>query len=206
MKDVTVAILAGGNSKRFGSEKSLAKFHERPLISHMLDIAQKITTHILVVVSDEIQLEKIKPYVKRGRTVADPEGTIKSALSGAITAFEYAGTEYTLLLPVDAPLARPNLLKVLIEMSPTHGAVVPTWPSGYIEPLHSVYLTEHAYYHGLKATESGSYKMSHMLDRLQHVLYVSTEALKQFDANLETFKNINTIGDLKSAETKRSHN
>ncbi|MDH4213125.1 MAG: molybdenum cofactor guanylyltransferase [Candidatus Thorarchaeota archaeon] len=200
MTDVTVAILAGGNSKRFGSEKALANFHDRPLISHMLDIARKVSGNILIVLSDNAQLEKIKPYVKIGRTVVDPEGSTKSALSGAITAFEYAGTEHTLLLPIDAPLAKPHLLKVLVEMSPTHGAVVPSWPSGYIEPLHSVYLTEHAYYHGMKVTESGSYKMSSMLEHLQNVLYVSTETLKQFDAKLETFKNFNTLRDLKAAE------
>lgn len=166
----------------------------------MLDIARKVSGNILIVLSDNAQLEKIKPYVKIGRTVVDPEGSTKSALSGAITAFEYAGTEHTLLLPIDAPLAKPHLLKVLVEMSPTHGAVVPSWPSGYIEPLHSVYLTEHAYYHGMKVTESGSYKMSSMLEHLQNVLYVSTETLKQFDAKLETFKNFNTLRDLKAAE------
>jgi len=203
MKDVTVAILVGGNSKRFGSEKALAIFHDQPLISHMLDIARRITNNILVVASDDAQLEKIKPYVKLGRTVMDPDDSIKCALSGAITAFEHAGTDYTLLLPIDAPLARSNLLKVLVEMSPTHGAVVPSWPSGYIEPLHSVYLTEHAYYHALKVTEMGFYKMSDMLDQIHNVLYVSTETLKQFDANLETFKNFNTVSELKAAEIKR---
>ncbi len=205
MIDLTVAILAGGNSKRFGSEKALAKFQERPLISHMLDIARKISNNILIVVSEDAQLEKIRPYIKNGRVVVDPEGSIRCALSGAITAFEHAGTEHTLLLPIDAPLARPSLLKILVEMSPKHGAVVPSWPLGYIEPLHSVYLTEHAYYHGLEVTESGSYKMSSMLERLQNVLYVSTETLKQFDLKLETFKNFNTLKELRTAEVRDRH-
>jgi len=202
MIDLTVAILAGGNSKRFGSEKALAQFQKRPLISHMLDIAQKISKNVLIVVSEDVQLEKIKPHIKGGRTAVDPEGSVKCALSGAITAFEHAGTEYTLLLPIDAPLAHPSLLKVLVEMSPKHGAVVPSWPSGYIEPLHSVYLTEHAYYHGLEVTERGSYKMSSMLEQLQNVLYVSTETLQQFDLKLDTFKNFNTVKDLRAAESK----
>jgi molybdopterin-guanine dinucleotide biosynthesis protein A len=206
MNNVTVAILAGGNSKRFGSEKALAMFHERPLISHMLGIAQKVSTDILVVFSDDEQLEKIKSFVKIGRSVVDPEGSIKCALSGAVTAFEHAGAEHTLLLPIDAPLARPNLLKVLIDMSPTHGAVVPSWPSGYIEPLHSVYMTEHAYYHGLKVIERGSYKMSSLLKEIQNALYVSTETLKQFDARLETFKNFNTLSELRAAEVKHKRN
>ncbi len=171
----------------------------------MLDIARKISPTVLVVVSDDEQLEKIRPYIKMGRVVVDPEDSTKSALNEAVTAFEHAETDYTLLLPIDKPLARPNLLKILVEMSPRHGAVVPSWPSGHIEPLHSVYMTEHAYYHGLKVVEQKSFEMRSLLDRLQHVLYVSTEALKQFDANLETFKNLNTLGELKTAEGEHGH-
>ena len=201
---MTVAVLAGGNSKRFGSEKALTMFQGRPLVSHMLDIARKISPSLLVVVSDDEQSERVRPYVKAARAVVDPEASTKSALNGAVTAFEYAETEYTLLLPIDTPLARPSLLKMLVEMSPKHGAVVPSWPSGYIEPLHSVYMTEHAYYHGLKVIENRLFKMRNLLDHLQHVLYVSTEALKQSDAELETFKNFNTLGELKAAEGKYS--
>jgi molybdopterin-guanine dinucleotide biosynthesis protein A len=206
MVDVTVAILAGGNSKRFGSEKALASFQGRPLVSHMVDIASRLSSNILVVVSDEQKKAEIMPYVKSGQVVVDPEDSIRCALNGAVTAFEHAVTEYTLLLPTDAPLAKPGLLKVLIEMSPRHGAVVPSWPSGYIEPLHSVYMTEHAYYHGLQVIEKGLYRMNDMLTELQQVLYVSTEALKQFDVKLETFKNFNTLSDLKTAEKKKNKN
>ncbi|RDE16398.1 MAG: hypothetical protein C4K48_01465 [Candidatus Thorarchaeota archaeon] len=202
MKDVTVAILAGGDSRRFGSDKALKEFQGRPLVSHMLDIAREISPTVLVVVSDGEHLERIKPHIKMGRVVVDPEDSTKSALNGAVTAFEHAETDYTLLLPIDTPLARPSLLKILVEMSPKHGAVVPSWPSGYIEPLHSVYMTEHAYYHGLKVLGQKSFEMHSLLNRLQNVLYVSTEALKQFDAKLETFKNFNTLGELKAAEGK----
>jgi molybdopterin-guanine dinucleotide biosynthesis protein A len=202
MVEVTVAILAGGNSKRFGSEKALASFQGHPLISYMVDIAAQLSSNILIVVSDDQRKIEISPYIKKGQIVVDPEDSVRCALNGAVTAFEYATTEYTLLLPTDAPLARPDLLKVLIEMSPHHGAVVPSWPSGHIEPLHSVYMTEHAYYHGLQVIEKGEYRMNDMLKRLKNVLYVSTETLKQFDESLNTFKNFNTLGDLKSAEKK----
>lgn len=202
MVDVTIAILAGGGSKRFGSEKALAMFREHPLITHMIDIAHQLSRNVLVVVSDEQKMNEIIPYAEGAQVVADPEGCVRCALNGAVTAFEHAETEYTLLLPTDAPLAKPSLLRVLIEMSPRHGAVVPSWPSGYIEPLHSVYMTEHAYYHGLKVIEAGKYRMSDMLAQLQQVLYVSTVTLKQFDAKLDTFKNFNTLNDLRIAERK----
>jgi molybdopterin-guanine dinucleotide biosynthesis protein A len=52
--------------------------------------------------------------------------------------------------------------------------------------------------------EKGNHKMSDMLDVLQNVLFVSTETLKQFDPDLDTFVNFNTLKDLKTAERKNS--
>ena len=203
MKDITVAILAGGSSKRFGSDKALAEFQGKPLISHMLDIARRISSTILVVASDEEQEQNLKPYCKNVKIVTDPEGEPKCALTGALTAFEHTDTSHVILLPVDTPLAEPELLKMLIRLSPGHGAVIPSWPSGYIEPLHSVYHAEHAYSLGLEIMEQGLRKMSDLLDKIQHVLFVSTETLNQFDPELNTFLNFNTPKELKAAERKR---
>ena len=202
MEEITIAILAGGTSKRFGSEKALAEFQGKPLISHMVSIARKLSSEIIVVVSNETQEEKLRDVEKDVRIVVDPPSDIKCALAGALTAFEYTLTPHTLLLPVDTPLVNVELLRVIIGMCPGHGAVVPAWPSGYIEPLHSVYLAEHAYYHGLKAMEKGHHRMRDMLEALQNVLFVSTETLKQFDSDLDTFVNFNTLKDLRSAEKK----
>ncbi len=204
MEEVTVAILAGGTSKRFGSEKPLADFKGKPLVVHMVNIARKLSSRIIIVVSDEMQEEKLSKTGKGVPIVVDPPSDVRCALTGALTAFEYTDTPHTLLLPVDTPLANTDLLRVLIEMGPKHGAVVPAWPSGYIEPLHSVYLAEHAYNRGLKVMEKGKYRMSDMLDALQNVLFVSTEALKQFDPNLDSFVNFNTLRELKSMEKQHA--
>jgi molybdopterin-guanine dinucleotide biosynthesis protein A len=203
MKDITVAILAGGSSKRFGSDKALAVFQGKPLISHMIDIAKHLSSTILVVASDEEQGTSLGPHIQNTKIVTDPEGEPKCALTGALTAFEHTETTHVVLLPVDTPLAEPALLKMLVRLSPGHGAVIPSWPSGYIEPLHSVYHSEHAYAIGLDIMEQGLRKMSDLLDKIQQVLYISTETLKQFDQDLDTFVNFNTPKELKAAERKR---
>ena len=53
MENITVAILAGGTSKRFGSEKALAEFRGQPLVVHMVEVARKLSSEIMIVVSDE---------------------------------------------------------------------------------------------------------------------------------------------------------
>ena len=126
MNDITVAILTGGSSKRFGSDKALAEFQGKPLISHMLGIAAQLTSNVLVVASNEEQEKNLRPYIKKAKLVRDPEGEPQCALTGAITAFEYTETKHVLLLPVDSPLAEPELLRLLIRLKTGHGAVIPS--------------------------------------------------------------------------------
>ncbi|MFX1369378.1 MAG: molybdenum cofactor guanylyltransferase [Promethearchaeota archaeon] len=201
-ENLTVAILVGGASKRFKAEKYTAAFQGRPLIVHMADIAKQISNRVIIATSTNEQAEEVRKLVKWAEVAVDPEESDRAALVGALTAFEYAESKYTLLLPVDTPLANVGLLRVLVDLAEGHGAVVPSWPSGYIEPLHAVYLTEHAYLNGLKTLENGRRRMQELLDNLTNVLYVSTLILKEMDPELSTFDNVNTSGDLRALEKK----
>ncbi|TFG15570.1 molybdenum cofactor guanylyltransferase [Candidatus Thorarchaeota archaeon] len=195
--NLTVAILAGGDSSRFGSYKAMADYRGKPLLAHMIKIGKRLSSDVMIVVSNPTQehmVEELNPDIN---VVTDPEGGPRSALYGAVTAFEYASSDYTLLLPADSPKANTDLLITLAQMKEGHGAVVPSWPNGYVEPLHSVYLSEHAYVNGLKALDSESLKMQNLLSLLRNVIYVSTEVLKQFDPKLETFDNVNSPSDLR---------
>ena len=201
---LTVAILAGGSSGRFGSEKALARFHDRPLVTHMIEIAKHLSSETLVVVSSEMQREAIGAVITGENIVVDPEDSVGCALTGAVTAFEYTATEYVMLLPVDTPLASIPLLRSVADLGPGYGAVVPSWPSGYIEPLHATYLAEHAYNRGLEVIAKKKHRMSDLLDSLHNVMHISTEVLTMFDPNLDTFVNINTEQDLRKLERENA--
>ncbi len=194
----TVAVLAGGKSRRFRSPKALAILHGKTMVEHMVAVARLVSSDVIVVVSDGKQEAGLQGLVAPARVVVDPEGVDMCPLTGALTAFEYSSGQYTALLPVDTPLAVPAVVRLLVTMAPGHGAVVPSWPSGYVEPLHGVYLTEHAYARGLEVYQRGGRKMSDLLGALTNVLYVSTTVLKQPDPDLRTFMNINTEDDLRA--------
>lgn len=198
--DLTVSILAGGGSTRFESNKALAEFRGKPLIVHMLEKARLLSGKILVVVSDKEQRNVLRGYTDEAEIVLDPVDSPRCALTGAITAFEFTETKHTQLLPVDTPLASMAVLQNISGLADNHGAVVPTWPEGHIEPLHSVFLAEHAYFHGLRIAKEGKMKMRHLIDSLSNVIGVSTEVLKKFDPELLTFRNINTEQELKDLE------
>jgi molybdopterin-guanine dinucleotide biosynthesis protein A len=166
----------------------------------MIEIAGQLSDDVLVVVSNEAGSSAIEESVGSGRLVVDPDDSVRCALTGAITAFENTDTRYTLLLPVDTPLANVQLLRTLYDLREGHGAVVPSWPSGYIEPLHSVYLAEHAYSQGLIVSEDGRYRMRDLLESLSNVMYISTVVLKEIDPDLHTFSNVNTEPELRELE------
>ncbi|RDE17631.1 MAG: hypothetical protein C4K49_01650 [Candidatus Thorarchaeota archaeon] len=202
--DLTVAVLAGGNSERFKSEKALAVFRGRPMLAHMIGIAKHISPETLVVVSSDKQAEGLKGVVGDNELVVDPDDAVRCALTGAVTAFEFCKTRHVLLLPVDTPLTNVRLLQMLVDLRQGHGAVVPSWPSGNVEPLHAVYLSEHAYSSGLRVLEQGKHRMQDLLDALHNVLYVSTIVLKTIDPELKTFVNFNTEAELRRLEASKS--
>ncbi len=199
-RDLEVAVLAGGNSKRFKTDKPLALFLGRPLITYMLEIARRLSTKCTVVVSSGEQAERLRGLVGDAQLVVDPKDSPRCALTGALTAFEYSRAKYVLLLPVDTPCASVALLEIIADLAEGHGAVVPSWPSGNIEPLHASYLSEHAYAKGLQVVESGKSRMQDLLMVLRNVLYISTSALEQFDPELRTFSNVNTEQELRELE------
>ncbi|MEM2143400.1 MAG: molybdenum cofactor guanylyltransferase [Candidatus Thorarchaeota archaeon] len=200
--EIEVAILAGGSSTRFRGEKPFVQFESRPMLDIMIGIARRLSHLCTVVVSDEKQARTVEERTTGVQVAVDPRDAPRCALTGALTAFEYSRAKYLLLLPVDTPLANPDLLEVIADLCPGHHAVVPKWPSGQLEPLHASYLSEYAYATGLKVMESGKTRMQDLLESMKKVLYVSTNALTCFDPELLTFRNINTVSDLYELEKK----
>jgi molybdopterin-guanine dinucleotide biosynthesis protein A len=198
---LSVGILAGGESKRFRADKALARLGSKTLLEIMMEKGKALSDNVMVVVSSDEQKEQFGKVINTDSIIVDPENSPKCALTGTLTALEFSKTEYTMVLPVDTPRAKLSVLRMLVELAPGHGAVVPAWPNGYIEPLHVVYLSEHAYTCGLELDDK-SLKMSEFLNCLHNVLYVSTEVLKHQDPDLVTFTNINTELELLALEKR----
>ncbi|MGQ9460806.1 MAG: molybdenum cofactor guanylyltransferase [Candidatus Bathyarchaeaceae archaeon] len=194
-------ILAGGFSKRFGQDKALIELAGKPLILHVLDKVSKIVEETLVVVSSENQKETFKPLLGHRVSLVVDRYKAKGPLVGALSGFESAQGEYTLLLPCDTPFASSQIMQFLLDLCPNKSAVIPRWPNGYIEPLQATYHTKSALTAAKTALEEGKLDLQSMIARLRGVRYVSTIVLRQMDAELLTFFNINTFVDLKMAES-----
>jgi len=201
MLQKSAVILAGGFSRRFGRDKGLVVLAGKPLTLHVIDRVSKVVDEVLVVVSSEEQKNKFETILEEKANLVIDKDDSQSPLVGAITGFESANAEYSLLLPCDNPLVSTQIVQFLLDMCTNKSAAIPRWPSGYIEPLQAVYRTESALTAAKTALKQGKMNMRSMIDNLRGVRYVSTMVLEQLEPDLLTFFNVNTPQDLKKAES-----
>jgi molybdenum cofactor guanylyltransferase len=197
----TAVILAGGFSRRFGSDKGLVLLMGKPLVRHVIDKASPAVDEVLVVVSSEEQKKNFESIVGNEVKVIIDKDDSQTPLVGAITGFENSKGEYSLLLPCDAPLISTPIVQFLLDMCTNRHAAIPRWPNGYIEPLQAVYHTKSALTAAKTALKQGHMNMRSMIENMTKVRYVSTIALEQLEPELVTFFNVNTPQDLKKAES-----
>lgn len=192
-------ILAGGFSRRFGSDKGLVVLANKPLVVHVIEHVSSVVDEVLLVVSSEAQKQSFESILKNKAKLIIDKDDSQSPLIGAITGFETAKGEYSLLLPCDTPLVSTKIVQFLLDLCSNRSAVIPRWPSGYIEPLQAVYHTKPALTAAKNALAAGNMNMRSMIDDLIGVRYVSTIVLEQLEPELVTFFNVNTPHDLKKA-------
>jgi len=197
----SAVILAGGFSRRFGNDKGLVVLADKPIVIHVIDRISEVVDEVLLVVSSEDQKKTFEPILENKANLVIDKDESQSPLVGAITGFESAKGEYSLLLPCDVPLVSTQVVQFLLDMCTNKSAVIPRWPSGYIEPLQAVYHTKSALIAAKTALAQGKMKMRAMIDNLRGARYVSTIVLEQLEPRLLTFFNVNTPQDLKKADS-----
>ena len=198
-------ILAGGFSRRFGSDKGLTLLADKPLIRHVLDAVGNIVEEKIVVASSKMQAEAFTKVLGSNVKVAVDKWEMQSPLVGALTGFSEAHSEYALLLPCDTPLVSKDALALILELCIGKNAAIPRWPNGYIEPLQAAYRVKPALEASERALMEGRFDMRSMIEKLGGVRYISTLVLQQLDPELKMFFNINTPLDLKKAEQMLKH-
>ena len=197
----TAIILAGGFAKRFGSDKGILKIANISLINHVVKKVESLVNEILIVTNSKKKIdlyskELIGVKVDFYLDIYDGIGP----LGGALTGLKHSKGNYSLIVPFDTPFLSKKVLSLLFDLCKQRSAVIPKWPNGLIEPLHSVYNTKEAFIASLDSVNKNEKKVRSIIQKLQNVFYISTEILQSFDPKLLTFFNINTPSDLEVAK------
>jgi molybdopterin-guanine dinucleotide biosynthesis protein A len=131
--DLTGLVLAGGRSRRMGTDKALLTVDGRPLVSH---VAARLATScptVLVAPGPRRLLQVVWQQVDDRVAGAGP-------LAGILGGLAAAKTPLVAVVAVDMPQADPGLLIDLANAWNGHAAVVPVH-DGRPQPLHAVYAT-----------------------------------------------------------------
>lgn len=185
--DVTGIVLAGGSSKRFGSDKAWAELDGRPLLQWVANALATVCREVIVVRARGQRLPAVALDVPARLVTDEVEG--QGPLAGLFSAFAQAETEYCVVAPVDVPLLRPALVRLLAERVQGHDVAVPV-VRGYREPLLAAYRSTRCEQRFRESFAAGNRKVGAAYEGLD-VLEVTERMLRVVDADLRSFRNAN---------------
>jgi len=194
----SVIILAGGSSTRFGRDKGLVFLGGKTLIERAYESAMEVAKEVVVAVSSRKQREAYSRLLDECTFVVDEQRRI-GPLSGLWSALGIVKARKVAVVACDMPFVSGSVLNLFFELCVKQDAVIPRWPNGYIEPLHSVYDSARCLTATSAALGQGCGNLRGMICNLQNILHVSTEAIRAIQPKLAMFTNINTLGDLAKA-------
>jgi molybdenum cofactor guanylyltransferase len=187
---MTGIILAGGESRRMGTDKSLLDINGRPMIEHVLAVFAGLFKKTIIVTNTP---DRYRVYgVELTRDVLAIRGPLTGIYSGLLR----SGDEYNFVAACDMPFLNPQLISYMGGIAAGHDAVVPMF-GGYLEPLHAIYRKGI-----LPVIETQVRKQDRrirgMFDHIQ-VRYLTEEEIIRFDPQKQSFRNLNTPKEYKEA-------
>ena len=189
----TVAIMAGGQSSRMGTDKSFVLFDGRPLIEIVREKVTGLGTETLLITNTP------EAYAHLNLPMVSDVYPDHGPLGGIYTAVHAASHLHVLVVACDMPWLNRPLLEYMITLCQTADVIVPRWEK-YPEPLHAIYSKAclRPIEEKLKAKRL---KITGFFGQV-NVRFVERAEIEKFDANGRSFANINSPEDLQEASNQ----
>ncbi|MDZ7269229.1 MAG: molybdenum cofactor guanylyltransferase [candidate division KSB1 bacterium] len=188
-------ILAGGKSSRFGRDKALLPWQGTTLLASLATRLQQVFAHVLIVTTPDHQLAS--PV---GRIVYDLI-TGKNSLGGLHAGLLHSPLPKNFVCACDMPRLLPELARDLMARSSGFDVVIPH-VHDRLQPLCAIYdktcLPVIA-----RALAADQLRMTGWLSQVR-VRVVSEAEVRQVDATLQSFYNVNTETDYQNLLAKFS--
>jgi molybdopterin-guanine dinucleotide biosynthesis protein A len=184
---VTGLILAGGRSRRFGSDKAWAELEGRPLLQWVGEALAAVCSELVVVRAKGQALPAVAVPVPV-RCVED-EFEAFGPLAGLVSGFLHVRTEYCVSAAVDVPLLQPGVVRRLAERAVGHDVAVPRI-RGFAEPLAAAYRATTCLARFRASLLGGNRKIQAAYAGMD-VVYVDEDDIRDVDADLRSFENAN---------------
>lgn len=189
---VTGIIVAGGQSRRFGSDKASASLRGRPLLQWVRDALAPVVDEILIVTAAGQTLPPMHPAVPA--TVVEDREPERGPLAGLATGFAVAASPVCFATSCDDPLLSTTVVERVIAALGDHDAVLPEI-GGFQQPLAAAYRREPCLAAAEAALAGGGNKVIDAFADLD-VLALAEDRLIRVDPDLRSFRNANTPDEL----------
>ena len=191
---LTLAVQAGGESRRMGADKGLVSFLNQTLIQRVIDRLESLADEILVTTN------RPDDYRFLNRPLFQDIEPGRGALGGLYTALQAASHPLVAVIACDMPFASRQLFAyqrdILIKQE--MDVVIPCSLEG-LEPFHAVYRRESCLPVVQAAIQQNEWKLVSWFPRVK-VLSISPGQITRIDSQDSIFMNINTPEDLHTAE------
>jgi molybdopterin-guanine dinucleotide biosynthesis protein A len=194
---LSVAILAGGKSRRMGQDKALMPFLGRPLILRIFERLQSLSNEVFVMTGRPAELAFLGIPI-HSDSVLPGQGSLVGLYSSLLTATK----PLVAVVGCDMPFANPDLFEYERDVMTTSDAdvVIPSTSNG-LEPLHAVYRRETCLPVLQAELEAGERKIIAWFPKVKvHVL--PDEVTAKYNPNQLAFWNLNTPEDFRLAEAQ----
>lgn len=191
---LTVAIQAGGESRRMGQDKALLPFLGQPLIVRVLERLETLADEILVTTNHP------QAYRFLSLPLYSDLQPGRGALGGLYTALNAASHPLVAVVACDMPFASAALLSAMRDtlLASQADIAIPVTAEGS-EPFHAVYRRNTCLPPVLQALQEGKWRVDSWFSQVQ--LYpLQPDEVRRYDPHGVCFWNVNTPEELKAAQ------
>lgn len=141
----SIIILCGGRGKRMGQDKGLMVVDDEPLIIKVIENAASLADEVVLVLRSQSQEQSYRKVLEDqefyGKVkICTDEAEDQGPLMGIRAGLNCISNEHALVIPCDSPFIPQSFFENIFQYyNIIYDAVVPEWPDGKLEPLHSIY-------------------------------------------------------------------
>ena len=187
--DIDAFILAGGASRRMGTDKSQLLIDHQTFIERIAETLSNVTGSITVVgrCLDASSLPSVPDIY--------PQWGALGGLHAALTASNRA---WAIVVACDLPFVTSELFLRMANMRLDHDAVVPVQQDGRAQPLAALYRVDPCRLRATELIETGQRRPLDLLEAV-NTRWVAFEEIRNLDQAERFFVNINTPEDYHEA-------
>ncbi len=188
---MTALVLAGGRSRRLGTDKASLDWGGRTLLAATVEKMAAISDDVIIV--GNVGQAHTYPGTRLVRDVYPGKGSLGGIYSGLLVARDF----HSFVVACDMPFLNPGLLSYMAGLASGYDVVIPRL-GGHVEPLHAIY-SKNCLGPMLGLLQKGDLKIIDFFGQVR-IRHVEKGEIQGFDPSGLAFFNINTRADLERAK------